>query len=98
MMKGLTVHLGPCATLEAEGIQVCVMSGKKQMLDKQLYRFLGIEPERMKILVNKSSVHFRAAFAPIASHILVAKAPGPMAANPADLPWKQLPASIDRQP
>jgi microcystin degradation protein MlrC len=98
MMSGLTVHLGPCATLEAEGIQVCVMSGKKQMLDKEMYRFLGVQPEQMKILVNKSSVHFRAAFAPIASHILVAKARGPMAANPADFPWKHLPANVDRQP
>jgi len=52
----------------------------------------------MKLLVNKSSVHFRAAFAPIASHILVAKAPGPMAADPADLPWRHLPASLALRP
>ena len=52
----------------------------------------------MKLLVNKSSVHFRAAFAPIASHILVAKAAGPMAADPADLPWQHLPASMGRRP
>jgi microcystin degradation protein MlrC len=44
----------------------------------------------MKLLVVKSSVHFRAAFAPIASHILVAKAAGPMAADPGDLPWRHL--------
>ena len=68
------------------------------MLDLDLYRFLGVEPTKMKLLVNKSSVHFRAAFAPIASHILVAKAPGPMAADPADLPWKNLPAATARRP
>jgi microcystin degradation protein MlrC len=44
----------------------------------------------MKILVNKSSVHFRADFEVIAEAILVAKAPGPMAADPADLPWEHL--------
>jgi len=44
----------------------------------------------MKILVNKSSVHFRADFEAIAEAILVAKAPGPMAADPADLPWEHL--------
>ena len=60
-------------------------SAKAQMLDLDLYRFLGVEPTRMKLLVNKSSVHFRAAFAPIASTILVAKSPGPMAAGPGDL-------------
>jgi microcystin degradation protein MlrC len=49
---------------------------------------------QMKLLVVKSSVHFRAAFTPVASHILVAKAAGPMAADPADLPWRKLPASM----
>jgi microcystin degradation protein MlrC len=40
--------------------------------------------------VLKSSVHFRADFEAIADAILVAKAPGPMAADPADLPWQRL--------
>jgi microcystin degradation protein MlrC len=68
------------------------------MLDLGLFRFLGIEPAAMKLLVIKSSVHFRAAFAPIASHILVARSPGPMAADPADLPWRHLPAGMARRP
>lgn len=98
MMTGLTVDLGPCARLELDGIEILVTSGKKQLLDRELYRFLGIEPETMKILVNKSSVHFRADFAPIAEAILVAKAAGPMAADPGDLPWKKLSSRTDRRP
>ena len=98
MMKGTPLTLGQCACLEIEGVLVVVASGKTQMLDRELYRFVGIEPESMKILVNKSSVHFRADFTPIASSILVAKAPGPMAADPADLPWTRLPASMALQP
>jgi microcystin degradation protein MlrC len=43
-------------------------------------------------------VHFRAAFAPVASTILVAKAAGPMAAEPADLPWSKLPPAMGRRP
>jgi microcystin degradation protein MlrC len=43
-------------------------------------------------------VHFRADFAPIAQEILVAKAAGPMAADPADLPWRKLPATMARRP
>ena len=98
MTAGSTVHLGLCAGLEVDGIRVNVVSGQCQMLDLDLFRFLGVEPERMKLLVNKSSVHFRAAFTPIASHILVAVAPGPMAADPAALPWTRLPAEIARRP
>jgi len=98
MTAGGTAHLGLSAGLQIDGIRVNVVSGQCQMLDLDLFRFLGVEPERMKLLVNKSSVHFRAAFAPIASHILVAVAPGPMAANPAALPWKRLPAGLARMP
>ena len=98
MTAGATTQLGPCACVEVEGIRVLLSSAKAQMLDLDLYRFLGVEPTRMKLLVNKSSVHFRAAFAPIASTILVAKAPGPMAADPGDLPWTKLPAGMGWRP
>ena len=98
MTAGGTARLGPSACVEIEGIRVLLASGKCQMLDLDLYRYLGVEPSAMKLLVNKSSVHFRAAFAPIASHILVAKAAGPMAADPADLPWRHLPERIALRP
>lgn len=75
-----------------------VASGRAQMLDLELLRFLGIEPAAMKLVIVKSSVHLRAAFAPVASHVLVAKARGPMAADPADLPWTKLPPTIARRP
>lgn len=98
MAHGGVLSLGPSACLEIDGVLIAVASGKSQMLDRELFRFLGIEPEAMKLLVNKSSVHFRADFAPIASRILVAKAPGPMAADPADLPWTRLPATMALRP
>jgi microcystin degradation protein MlrC len=98
MTAGATMQLGPSACVELQGIKVLLASAKAQMLDLDLYRYLGVEPARMKLLVNKSSVHFRAAFAPIASHILVAKAPGPMAADPGDLPWTKLPAGTATRP
>ena len=90
MMTGSRITLGPCALLEIEGVLVAVASGKKQLLDRELFRMLGVHPETMKVLVVKSSNHFRADFTPIASHILVAKSAGPMAADPADLPWTKL--------
>ena len=98
MVTGLTVQLGASACLEIKGIQIAVVSGKKQLLDRQLLRLVGIQPEAMRLIVVKSSNHFRADFAPIASQILVAKAAGPMAANPADLPWRHLPAAMRLRP
>ena len=98
MGLGGTVTLGPCACLEVQGVRVGVSTRKTQVLDRELFRFLGIEPEQMRVLVLKSSVHFRADFAPIASTILVAKAPGPMAADPGDLPWTRLPPTMALRP
>jgi microcystin degradation protein MlrC len=98
MRAGGTAHLGLSAGVEIDGIRVNLVSGQCQMLDLDLFRFLGVEPERMKLLVNKSSVHFRAAFTPVASHILVAVAPGPMAADPSTLPWRHLGQGIALKP
>jgi len=97
-MRGLTVRLGPSACLDIDGIRIAVVSGKKQLLDRALLRMVGIHAEQMRIVVVKSSNHFRADFQPIACAVLVAKAAGPMAADPAELPWKKLPASIRRRP
>ncbi len=90
MTAGATARLGPSACLDVDGIRVLIASAKAQMLDLDLFRYLGVEPGAMQLLVVKSSVHFRAAFAPVAARILVAKAAGPMAADPGDLPWRHL--------
>ena len=90
MMRGMTSQLGVSACLEIDGVLVAVVSGKAQLLDREMLRILGITPEAMKIIVLKSSNHFRADFEPMASQVLVAKAMGPMAADPGDLPWRKL--------
>ena len=98
MMRGAKISLGPTACLRIDGIRIVVGSSKVQMLDRELYRVAGVEPEQMKILVNKSSVHFRADFSPIAHSILVAESPGPMVADPINLPWKRLTPGIRIRP
>jgi microcystin degradation protein MlrC len=98
MMTGVSVNLGPSACLQIDGVRVAVTSGKKQLLDRELLRMVGIHTEQMRLVVVKSSNHFRADFTPHASHVLVAKAAGPMAADPGDLPWTRLPAHIRRRP
>lgn len=98
MMTGMKADLGPVACLKTGGVSVVVSSVKVQMLDRNLYRVGGVVPERMRILVNKSSVHFRADFGAIAKSILVARSPGPVIADPADLPWKRLAPGLRTRP
>ena len=96
--RGATMQLGPSACLSIEGVRIVVTSRKTQLADQALFRFVGIEPTREAILVNKSSVHFRADFTPIAHQILVASAPGPMVADPAAFPWKRLAPGLRLRP
>lgn len=87
---GTHMNLGPSACLSIDGVRVVVTTYKAQMADLAMYRFVGIEPTEMDILVNKSSVHFRAAFEPIAEAVLVCTAPGAMPLDPATLAWTKL--------
>ena len=96
--SGTHMRLGPSARLSINNVQIVVGSRKVQMADRMMYRFLGIEPEQMKILVNKSSVHYRADFAPIAAEIIECAAPGPVLADPAALPWENLREGLRTRP
>lgn len=84
------MNLGPSACLKVGGVRVVVASHKAQLADQAMYRFVGIEPTAQAILVNKSSVHFRADFEPIAETIIICAAPGAMPADPSTLPWTRL--------
>ncbi len=92
------LDLGPSACLRIGDVRVVVASHKAQMADQEMYRFVGIEPTEQAILVNKSSVHFRAHFQPIAETILVCTAPGPMPLSPASLPWTRLAPGMKLEP
>lgn len=95
---GVHLRLGPSALLRIGGVRIAVTSEKAQMADRQMFRFLGVEPEAQKILVVKSSNHFRADFAPIAARILTCAAPGPMPVSPASLPFRHLAPGLRPEP
>ena len=87
---GTRLDLGPCAALRVGGVTIAVNSHVVHMADREFFRMLGIIPEDAKILVVKSSVHFRADFEPVAERVLVATAPGAMPLCPSELPWTAL--------
>jgi microcystin degradation protein MlrC len=95
---GRMMKMGPSACLRIGDVRVVVASHKTQLADQAMYRYVGIEPTTQKILVNKSSVHFRADFEPIAEKLLICAAPGAMPANTADLPWTRLRPGIRIKP
>ncbi len=98
MYRGSPIDLGPMALLQVEGVRVAVASKPMQAADQSVLRHLGVEPSRERILVLKSSVHFRADFGPLAAHVLVAVAPGPVHADPGTLDYRRLRAGVRRRP
>ena len=95
---GRSMQMGPSVCLRIGDVRVVVASNKAQLADQAMYRYVGIEPTEQKILVNKSSVHFRADFEPIAEKLLICAAPGAMPADTATLPWTRLRPGIRIKP
>ena len=95
---GRDMDMGPSACLRIGDVRVVVSSHKAQLADQAMYRYVGIEPTEQSILVNKSSVHFRADFEPIAETLLICASPGAMPADTAALPWTRLRPGIRLKP
>ncbi len=101
MFKGFRMQLGNMALLRsksAPGVRVALASRKCQAGDQEMFRHLGVEPSRSRILALKSSVHFRADFEPIAKEVLVVKSPGPALADPTEFPWTRLRRGLRLRP
>jgi microcystin degradation protein MlrC len=76
MFTGLPGTIGRSVSFRVGGIEVLIASENQQMLDANIFRALGIEPTAKAVLAVKSMHHFRGAFAPLASEILVTDAGG----------------------
>ncbi|HJS38039.1 MAG TPA: M81 family metallopeptidase [Burkholderiales bacterium] len=101
MFKGFRMTLGNMALLRsksAPGVRVVLASRKVQAADQEMFRHVGIEPVRERILALKSSVHFRADFEPIAKEVLVVKSPGPALADPTEFRWTKLRKGVRLRP
>jgi microcystin degradation protein MlrC len=81
MIRGLAGNLGPTAVLEVGGVKIVLITHRRQTLDPEMIRVVGIEPERERILVVKSTIHYRAAFEPLAREIIEVDAPGLSSSN-----------------
>jgi microcystin degradation protein MlrC len=70
------------STSPERGIDVVLTQSRSQCYSTEVFTQVGIDPQRKKILVAKSTQHFHAAFAPISKQILYA---GDLGALPGDM-------------
>jgi microcystin degradation protein MlrC len=81
MFRGLEGRLGPTAVLDVDGVKIILISHRWQTLDPEMIRFVGIDPLGERLLVVKSTIHYRAAFEPLARAIIEVDAPGLSSSN-----------------
>ena len=94
MYRGTRTNLGPTALLSIADadcdVSVVVTSHRFQNLDQACFRHIGVEPTRQKILVVKSTVHFRADYDPIAHRTIVVESPGEHPCRLSSLDYRNL--------
>lgn len=95
---GSTMKLGKMALISRKGVKIIVTSRKVQAADQAIFRHMGVDPAMQRILVLKSSVHFRADFDPIARKTLIVESPGLNIENPEQLPYESIRSDVRLRP
>jgi microcystin degradation protein MlrC len=72
MIGGLSLSFGQTCVLRLEGlVDVLIVSEIEQLLDQSQLSTFGIDPKAKQVIAAKSMQHFRAAYEPIASKVIV---------------------------
>ncbi len=99
MMAGVSVDLGPSAILRCRRpdgggsgttVDVLVTSRAETPIDLNVFRAHGIEPTELQVVGLKGKGHFRAAFEPIASEVILFEGPGISGADLSRLPLRRV--------
>jgi len=93
VMTGLAntpTALGDCALVEANGIDIVLITLRNQAMGTDMFTQLGCDLAARKIVVVKSSQHFYASFSKVAKHVIYAGAPGAVTLDLSTLPYREV--------
>lgn len=90
MRDGVREDQGRTAVVDTGGVLVVLTERRAPMWNLQQLRALGIEPARLRIVVVKAAIAYRAAYAPIAAKIIEVDTPGLAAADVRRFPYTRL--------
>ncbi|MRI31643.1 microcystin LR degradation protein MlrC-like protein [Endozoicomonas sp. OPT23] len=86
----IPIPCGDSVCLEHEGIHFVVNSIRTQVFSPEVFTQFGISLNDYRIIVVKSIFHFHAAFAPLASKVLLMSPPGALNMNFTQLPYTKV--------
>lgn len=93
MSTGVKRHLGRTVLLQCgmeDGVSLILSEHRVQPMDTEIYRHVGLPPERFDVLVVKSTNHYRADYEPIASRVIPVDTPGLFPADPQRFEYEQI--------
>jgi len=93
VMTGLAntpLQLGACALVEAQGIEIVLITLRNQAMGTDVFTQLGCDLATKKIIVVKSSQHFYASFSKVARHVIYVGAAGAVTLDLATLPYRKV--------
>lgn len=91
MGTGTPANLGRAIRVQAGGegdsvdggdVEIILVDNRVQPLDAEIWRHVGIQPERLDVLVVKSTNHFRADYEPMSCEVIPVNSPGLVAMDP----------------
>jgi microcystin degradation protein MlrC len=83
-------QLGDCALIEANGIEIVLITLRNQAMGTDLFTQLGCDLAAKKIIVVKSSQHFYASFSKLARHVIYVAAPGAVTLDLGTLQYRKI--------
>lgn len=89
-LAGTPAKLGDCALVASDGVEIVLSTFRCQTFGVDVFTQLGVDPAQRKIVVVKSSQHFRASFEPIATRVIMVDAPGVVARDITSLPYRKI--------
>jgi microcystin degradation protein MlrC len=89
-LSGTPTPMGDCALVEANGIEIVLITLRNQAMGTDLFTQLGCELVHKKIVVVKSSQHFYASYSKLAKHVIYVGAPGSVTLDISTLPYRKL--------
>jgi microcystin degradation protein MlrC/sRNA-binding protein len=85
---------GPTVVVRIRDMDILVVTQPAQMLDLAQFTGFGIDPASMRVVGLKSMQHFRAAFEPIASRVIICDSGALCTPDPTRLPYTRLPRPL----
>jgi len=85
-----TEALGDAVAIRAAGIDIVLNTRRQQVFSPECFTQLGIDLEAKRLVVVKSTRHFRAHFDAVAATTLICDAPGALNSDLARLPYMHL--------